>query len=119
MFGERIDRHMSLENAWKVLTSKIDDIIDFGLRFVKKEELLENPETTYIVAKTKELYDDSKIVVEKSIEQMLKIDELEKKADKHEKEFNDKYAELEKEIREIKETEKEILKKLDMIINKK
>lgn len=119
MFGTRIDEYMDLKNAWKQYSSKIKELIDMACRFVKKEEMLDNAESAYILAKSKELCDESMIIGDLTVKQILKIDDVEKKLGRMEDTEARRYASLAKSFEDFEETQKEILKKLDLILEKR
>lgn len=119
MFGTRIDDHMRLEDAWVQYSSKISEIMDMVCRFVKKEEMLENAESAYILAKSKELCDESMIIGGMTVKQMLKIDDAIKKIGDNENNAIHRYDNLQSEIDRLKENQKKILEKLDLILDKR
>ena len=92
MFGTRIDESMNLKDAWRQYSNKIKELIDMACRFVKKEEMLDNAESAYILAKSKELCDESLIVGDLTVRQIFKIDCIEKKLEKREDMAVTRYA---------------------------
>ena len=119
MFGARIDEYMDLKDAWRQYSSKINEIMDMACRFVKKEEMLDNAESAYILAKSKELCDESMIIGGMTVKQILKIDDVEKKLGKLEDMEIRRYEILKEQVKDVEETQKEILKKLDLILEKR
>lgn len=119
MFGARIDERMNLKDAWRQYSSKITEIMDMACRFVKKDEMMDNPESAYILAKSKELFDESMIIGDMTVKQILKIDDVEKRLWKLENMETRKYENLTERIENIEKTQKEILKKLDLILDKR
>lgn len=119
MFGTRIDEYMDLKNAWEQYSSKINEIMDMACRFVKKEEMLDNAESAYILAKSKELCDESMIIGGMTVKQILKIDDVEKKLGKLEDMVARRYDFLTERIENVERTQKEILKKLDLVLEKR
>lgn len=119
MFGTRINECMNLKDAWRQYSSKINEIVDMACRFVKKEEMLDNAESAYILAKSKELCDESMIIGDMTVKQILKIDDVEKKLGKLEDMEIRRYEILKERIENVEETQKEILKKLNLILEKR